>query len=97
MEELLAVFLRAREMLSYPDNDFSWSSWRDADEALLEIDGIVAKLRAGALPDVDQMRVLFLPTGAIQEVSASSGWGYEFLDLASDFDAALKRARKRRA
>jgi hypothetical protein len=43
MEDLLAVFVRAREALSHPDNDFAWSSWRDADDGLREIDGIIAK------------------------------------------------------
>jgi hypothetical protein len=51
MEDLLAVFLHAREALSHPKNDFVWSSWRDADEALREIDGVIAKLRSGQLPD----------------------------------------------
>ena len=93
MEDLLAVFLRAREALSQPGNDFSWSSWRDADEALHEIDGFIAQLRAGGAPDELQMRVLFAPTGPMQEVSLSSGWGQAFLDLARDFDSALARAR----
>jgi len=29
---------------------------------------------------------LFAPTGPIQEVSLSSGWGQEFLELAERFD-----------
>jgi hypothetical protein len=36
--------------------------------------------------------VLFAPTGPIQEVSISSGWGNEFLDLAERFDRAVQRA-----
>jgi hypothetical protein len=35
------------------------------------------------------LSILFAPTGPIQEVSLSSGWGGEFLKLASTFDAAL--------
>jgi len=37
------------------------------------------------------MSVLFAPTGPIQEVSLSSGWGQGFLKLAEDFDAAVER------
>lgn len=92
-EELIAVFTRAREALDQPDNDFSWSSWRDAADALAEIDGVIAALRAGSMPQT-QMQVLFAPTGPMQEVSLSSGWGYAFLKLADDFDAALERARR---
>lgn len=93
MNELIAVFLRTREALALPDNDFSWSSWRDAGHALEEIDAIILTLRSGRMPDEGQMSVLFAPTGPIQEVSLSSGWGDAFLKLADDFDAALERAR----
>jgi hypothetical protein len=86
-------FLRAREALAHPDNDFAWSSWRDANHALEEIDGIVTALRAGRVPDETQLQVLFAPTGPIQEVSLSSGWGDAFLRLADDFDAAMDRLK----
>ena len=92
MEELISVFLHAREALSYPHNDFAWSSWNGPDDAVREIDEIIAKLRAGTLPDELRMKVLFAATGPIQEVSLSSGWGHGFLKLAEDFDAALKQA-----
>jgi hypothetical protein len=36
-----------------------------------------------------ELSVLFAPTGPVQEVSVSSGWGDEFLILANEFDAAL--------
>jgi len=38
------------------------------------------------------MRVLFAPTGPIQEVSLSSGWGDAFLKIAEQFDRAAERA-----
>jgi hypothetical protein len=90
--ELLAVFLEARRRLAAPDNDFSWSGWATCEEALGEIDNVIAKLEAGQMPAPLQMQVLFAPTGPIQEVSISSGWGDEFLKLAAAFDAALDRA-----
>ncbi len=93
MEELLAVLQRTREALSRPGNDFAWSRWRDAEEAVREVDGMIATLRSGRLPDKLQMQVLFAPTGPIQEVSISSGWDQEFIQLAGDFDSALARAQ----
>jgi hypothetical protein len=77
---------------SRPDNDFAWSSWKDAPAALSEIDGIIARIESGDMPERTAISVLFLPTGPIQEVSVSSGWGQEFLDLASRFDSAVARA-----
>lgn len=86
---LLDIFHRARDLVALPDNDFSWSSWRDADDALEEIDGIIARLRRGEVPATSEMSVLFAPTGPMQELSLSSGWGNRFLGLASEFDAAM--------
>ncbi|MHC5538166.1 hypothetical protein ACYOEI_08050 [Singulisphaera rosea] len=84
--ELIAILEEARAFLTLPGNEFAWSSWRDAEEALREIDGLLGLLQFGALPNRSQVSVLFAPTGPIQEVSLSSGWGDDFLRLADRFD-----------
>ena len=86
---LLDIFYRARDLVALPPNDFSWSGWRDAEEALAEIDGIISRLRAGDAPETIVMSILFAPTGPMQELSMSSGWGNRFLQLASEFDDAI--------
>lgn len=86
---LLDIFQRARDLVALPHNDFAWSSWRGADDALEEIDGIISRLQQGEVPDRLEMATLFAPTGPMQELSLSSGWGNRFLGLASEFDAAI--------
>ncbi len=88
---LLAVLAQVRDLLARPDNDYSWSSFADADTALHEIDELAARVRAGVVPVA--LQVLFAPTGPIQEVALSSGWGDAFLVLADRFDAALDALR----
>jgi len=88
--ELRNVLLDARSLIALPDNNFDWSSWHDAAVALREIDGLVAALERGRVPSRLTMSVLFAPTGPIQEVSLSSGWAEEFLELAARFDAAAE-------
>jgi hypothetical protein len=86
--ELERIFMDVRAVVALPENDFSWSSWIDADQALAEVESIIEKIRQGKLPvNAD---VMFLPTGPLQELSLSSGWGDEFIVLASRFDAAKK-------
>lgn len=87
--KLISVFEEARELVADPRNDFSWSSWHGCDNAVEEIDSILSVLRAGAVPGDLWMEVLFAPTGPMQEVSLSSGWGRDFLLLAERFDEAL--------
>lgn len=85
---LLDVLDRAKSLLALPGNDFSWSSFGDAQAALGELDAACAAIRAGRAPAT--LTILFAPTGPIQEVALSSGWGGEFLVLAERFDAAVR-------
>lgn len=89
---LAAEVLRdARRLIERPENDYSWSSWRDAKEALQEIDGLIEGLRTGSIRS-SQIAVLFAPTGPLQELSESNGWGGPFLELADRCDLALEDA-----
>ena len=87
-EALLNVLDDVRALLALPDNDYSWSSFADAGAAQAELEGLRAGVAAGD-PDLFTLRVLFAPTGPIQEVSLSSGWGREFLAVADRFDAVV--------
>lgn len=88
--EMLNVLKEARELLSLKDNDFPWSSWGNADDAVREIDGYISAIASGSEPDGVVLSALFAPTGPIQEVSLSSGWAERFLDLAGRFDDAFR-------
>jgi hypothetical protein len=90
--ELVRVLCDTRELLKQVGNNFSWSSWPDAAAAVREIDGLVAQTAAGRMPTRGELAVLFAPTGPIQEVAVSSGWGTAFLRLAARFDAAWSAA-----
>jgi hypothetical protein len=90
-EQMIGILEEAKRLIALPENDFSWSSWRDAAEALGELDGYIAQLRAGMKPDTLQMSVVFTVTGPMQELSLSSGWGDAFIELADRFDAVLAK------
>jgi hypothetical protein len=90
VDELIDVLLEARRLVALPANDFTWSSFVDQDSALREIDAHIARVRAGST-DTGAMTVLFLPTGPMQELSLSSGWGDAFVTLADRFDHACLR------
>jgi len=83
VQKLIKVLRQARVLLALESNDFSWSSWKDQNHAISEIDSIIISLENGSIPEIG---VLFAPTGPIQEVSLSSGWAQEFLDLAELYE-----------
>jgi hypothetical protein len=90
-QNLLEVLRDAREFLARPCNDFAWSSWDNCEDAVRQMDDLIRRVESGDMPDLTDLTVLFAPTGDIQEVAESSGWGQEFLKLARRFDAVVER------
>lgn len=90
LEELIEILYSSIELLSLPDNDFSWSSWEDQNNAVSEINDIITKLQKGDIPERVKTGVLFAVTGPMQEVSLSSGWGDTFIKLADKYDEIEK-------
>ncbi len=72
-----------------------WSSWHDIEDALGEVDEIVAALTSGAVLPAHQIGVVVAPTGPMHELAVSSGWRREFGALADEIDAALAVAATR--
>lgn len=89
IEALIEVFEEAKKLLQLEGNDFSWSGWENAEEAVGEVDMILKEIQDGKPPG-PYANVLFLPTGPLQETSLSSGWGDEFVALADRFDQAME-------
>lgn len=86
---LREVLEESRRLVQLPDNDFMYSSWIDAGQAAQEIDRALERLRLGELR-IGDVSILFAPTGPMQELAISSGWGDAFLALADKFDEAAK-------
>ena len=90
---LVSVLHEAQTVLRRPENDFAWSKWDAATSAVAEIDSHINAIESNDLSRLPDLASLFAPTGAIQEVAQSSGWGTEFLVLASRFDKAAAKVR----
>lgn len=91
---LAQVLESAIELIELPDNDFAWSSWESSEEAKKELSELLSRVRSGDLPDRLDVSVLFAPTGPLQEVSLSSGWGEAFLKVAERFDEVERKLWK---
>jgi hypothetical protein len=91
--KLLSILQETRVVLCRPENDFVWSHWDDAAKAISDIDSHLLAIERDDFSRLSDLSLLFAPTGSIQEVAVSSGWGTKFLDLASRFDKAAAKAR----
>jgi hypothetical protein len=90
-DNLISIMQDARKLLAIPGNDFCYSSWKGEKEALEEVDGIINRLHQELLSDKLTLKVLFAPTGPIQEVSMSNGWSETYLKLAENFDNEIAK------
>lgn len=87
--EMLAVLRKTRKALNSPNNKFIFSDWDNHEEAVDEIDEWIRVVSKYLGEDTSQLRVLFAPTGPIQEVSMDSGWAELYLELAKEFEKAI--------
>ena len=88
-EALVAILNETLQLLRRKGNDFAWSSWEDIGEAEADIQGHIGRIQKGDYSRLFDLRILFAPTGPIQEVSIDSQWGQEFLALAQRFDKEI--------
>ena len=84
LNEVLALLRR-------PSTDVAWSTYRTPEHAIRHIQSLRQRVVWGDPFALTQLSFLFMPTGALQEISLSSGWSEEFLSLSSRFDAASVR------
>ena len=89
--ELAAVLRRISDLLSRPDVDTAWSGY-EPDELRSEIYSFLERAGTGLPLDEagrGRLRLLFAPTGALQETSSAAAGGREFVELAARFDDAV--------
>lgn len=71
--------------------DLGWTQWDDQPTMVADLHDHIRRLRTDDASRVDELRVVFAPTGSLQEASISSGWAETYLVLAARFDAAVDR------
>jgi len=77
-------------LLSQPSADICWTRYETADEVIEELQTIESQILQNDNAAIKRLLHLLAPTGALQEISISSGWGYEFLDIAASLESILQ-------
>ena len=87
---VVAVLEDVLKIVETETQDVSWAGgwWDEPADMTADLRDHLSRLRQADTSRMAELKVLFLPTGPLQEVSISSGWGTRFLDLAARFDAA---------
>ena len=90
LDEVIDVLETVVRILKLPGTDVAWSRYQSGDEAVADVNHHIGRLRGGDPSHIVDLTLLFAPTGSLQEISISSGWGDAFLDLAARFDRAIE-------
>jgi hypothetical protein len=84
---LVDVLKGCRE-LAQASEDSIWSS-TGVPEIVAILDRGIESLERGAELNRDELKLLFAPTGALQETSMDNGWSNEYLLLSAKFDRLI--------
>jgi hypothetical protein len=87
--ELMSILDEVISLISLEQNDFSWSSWSGVQAALDDIEIYREMIGKNDFRCIPALQIVFAPTGPLQELSISSGWGDRFLVIADRFDRAV--------
>jgi hypothetical protein len=87
---LIDLLKRCRE-LAMASQDAIWSSAGVSEIVAILDRGIEAIQRRTEL-NRDELKLLFAPTGALQETSMANGWAEEYLSLSAQFDRLIGQA-----
>jgi len=85
---LLDVLKRCRE-LSKSSQDAAFSS-TSVTEIVAILDRGIESLERGRELNRNELKLLFAPTGALQETSMDNGWSCEYLLLSAQFDNLMQ-------
>ena len=87
---LIELLESVKKLILEPITDISWSTFDTKDELIIEIDAHIKKLKLRDFSKIKDLILLFAPTSDFQEISLSSGWGNQYLNISESFDIAIK-------
>jgi hypothetical protein len=85
IEELIEIIKILKTKIT-DDSDMVWTGYETSKQLRDELEVYINELEAGNTSSMENIKILFAPTGPLQEHSIAHGWGNEFLDLSEKFD-----------
>jgi len=89
-ENLIKQLNEIIELVSTRDTNMVWSTFDTKEVLILELENYIQRLKNSDFSSIEQLISLFLPTGDLQEIAISSGWGEEYLSISKKFDDLIQ-------
>ena len=89
-ENLIKLLYEIIELVSVQDINMVWSTYDTKEILILELENYIKRLQNNDFSPIEHLISLFLPTGDLQEIAISSGWGEEYLSISKKFDDLIQ-------
>ncbi|MHA1191503.1 MAG: hypothetical protein ACTSP9_04315 [Promethearchaeota archaeon] len=90
---VINVLKKTKAVIKNTNTDVAWSRFESEEEVIAALDKYIEKLLSHDFDNLRDLIIFFAPTGSLQEISISSGWGAEYLALASEFDTSINELK----
>ena len=93
IDEIIKIIEIVKNKIS-DSSDVIWTRYESAKEFRDDLDGYITRLKANDKSCLEELNILFAPTGSLQEHSISNGWSKEFLRISEIFDKIYYSLKK---
>lgn len=73
-----------------PDTDMIFTRYENVKDYTNYLEQLLIKIKTGDIEALYKLKLEFAPTGNLQELSISNGWGKAFLKIAEEFDDVIE-------
>ena len=94
INDVINVLKKTKAIIKDIDIDVAWSRFDSEEDVIAALDDHIENLLSHNFSNIWDLIILFAPTGSLQEISISNGWGAEYLALASEFDTAINELKR---
>ena len=85
--QLAGIIDEVLEIVKAHPQDLNWQTYYDSEQELLQdLRDHAERLRRGDSSRLAELKFSLLPTGRLNEIAFSSGWGDAYVRLANEFD-----------
>jgi hypothetical protein len=87
---IIKILENLKRIIETKETNMIYSIFDSKEELILELDTHIQKLEDKDFSKISDLILLFAPTSDLQEISISSGWSRQFLEISGRFDRVMK-------
>ena len=93
INEIIGIIELVKNKVS-GSSDVVWTRYDSAKKFRDDLDNYINRLKANDKSCLEELNIVFAPTGSLQEHSISNGWADEYIAIAERFDKLYHASKK---